>query len=133
MKSYLRGAAAFALAAAAVLSAVPLASAQELQTEAFLQSCNSNTDFLANLESVDGGAAPAVERLCTCLLEQLGDVSQTDLDILSKDLANTATDEERMAYETYEDLSAHAGESLNNCRVIEGFADGADPAAAPAQ
>lgn len=133
MKSYLTGAAAVAFATLAGFAFVPAASAQELQTEGFLEACNANQDFLNNLAESEGGAEATLGRLCTCLLGEVGDVSQTDLDLLAKDLAGTSTDEERMAYETYEDLSAHASESLNNCLVIEGIIDGSDPGATPAQ
>jgi hypothetical protein len=58
-------------------------------------------------------------------------ISASDIDMLSRDLLGQLTDEERMGYETYEDLSAYAGEALDACLVIEGLVEG--EAAAPAQ
>lgn len=131
MKAQFNMAAAVALVTLAVIGYAPAASAQTLQTEGFLQACNSNEDFLANLSDAQEGAEQALSGLCGCLVTELGDVSQSDLDILAQDLAGTATDETRQAYTTYPDLSQRAGEALNACLVNEGIVDDPDGEAAP--
>ena len=83
--------------------------------------------------------APVVEpapvnRLCGCMVGELSNASQSDIDMLTKDLLNTATDAERMAYETYEDLRAFAGQALQSCSesVLAGLANPPGPAPIPA-
>jgi hypothetical protein len=104
----------------------PSAAYAQTDTEAFYAACTASEDLLAQTQNDEEGLA----RLCTCVSDDFAEnVSQSDIALLTADIEGTATDEERMAYETYEDLSAYASETLGNCLVIEGFADGYDPGA----
>jgi hypothetical protein len=114
------------VALAAVLVSGPNTAFAQTDTEGFLEACNTSDALLEQTQNDPEG----LERLCTCVGDDFTEnLSQSDIDLLADDLAGVATDEERMAYETYEDLSAYASETLGNCLVIEGFADGYDPGA----
>lgn len=83
--------------------------------EAFTAACQGQQGMLFYVEDAPAGPTPAIERLCGCVAGELGDASQSDIDLLTKDLLGTSTDTERMAYETYEDLSAFAGQAVTSC------------------
>src|SRR6218665_3343288 len=104
--------AACMLALAAAIPA-PAMSAEAADTSGFLSACNTNADFLANLE----GDKEALAGLCTCVTDSFvtEELSQTDVDILAGDLTGETTDEQRQSYETYEDLGALAGDTLTAC------------------
>jgi hypothetical protein len=104
------------------------AAAQQTDTRAFLEACYENP----NLMPMTDNDPVALEGLCNCMARDFAEtISASDIDMLSRDLLGQLTDEERMGYETYEDLSAYAGEALDACLVIEGLVEG--EAAAPAQ
>jgi hypothetical protein len=114
------------VALAAVLLSSPGVAFAQADPEGFLEACNTSDDLLEQTQNDPEG----LERLCTCVGDDFSaNLSQTDIDLLADDLAGVASDAEKMAYETYEDLSAYASETLGNCLVIEGFADGYDPSA----
>lgn len=93
--------------------------AQSLDTAKFTAACTGNDDFLQGV----GGDADDLGQLCGCLLDDFvaKPVSQADLDMLATDLDGSATPESQTGYENYEDLSAFAGQVLNDCLVEEGI------------
>lgn len=102
--------------------------AQQIDTRPFLDACYENP----NLLPMTGQDPVALEGLCNCMARDFAEnVSNSDLGILTRDLLGQLTNEQRMAYETYEDLSAYAGDALNACLLIEGLVEG--EAAAPVE
>jgi len=101
---------------------------EQIDTGPFLDACYGNPNLLPMGED----DPVALESLCNCMAVDFAEaVSPDDIEILRRDLLGDLTDEERMAYETYEDLSAYAGDAMNACLIIEGLIDG--EAAEPAQ
>lgn len=132
MKAHLNTAAAVAFATVAAFGLAPgAASAQALQTANFLQACNGNQEILGGLVTPDEAGKAKQTSFCNCLLSQIGTVSQPDLDILTKDLEGTSTQEEHTAYATYQALSQQAGEALNSCVASEGLVPDADSGSTP--
>jgi hypothetical protein len=102
--------------------------AQQIDTGPFLEACYGNP----NLMPMTSDDPVALEGLCNCMARDFSEnVSASDLDILTRELLGQLSDDERMGYETYEDLSAYAGDALNACLLIEGLVEG--EAAAPAE
>jgi hypothetical protein len=96
----------------------------------FTAACEANKDYLEAAGAYFDGAAKGVIEYCGCIVEGIGtDLSQSDVDMLTADLNGKNTDEKRMAYETYEDLTAFYTPIANDCLVISGLADGYDPGA----
>jgi hypothetical protein len=95
--------------------------AQQTDTRPFLDACYENPNLMPMTEH----DPVALEGLCNCMAHDFAEnINPADLDILSRDLLGQLTDDERMTYETYEDLSAYAGDVLGACLLIEGLVEG---------
>lgn len=112
-----------------ILVLMPLGvSAQRIDARPFLDACYENP----NLMPMTGNDTVALEGLCNCMARDFSEtITASDLDILTRDLLGQLSDDERMAYEAYGDLSVYANEALNACLLIEGLVEG--EAAAPAE
>jgi hypothetical protein len=121
------------LAAIAGLSLLAIAPASAVDTgdyARFTAACEANPDYLETATAYFDGPEKGVVGYCECIVTELGsDLSQSDIDMLTADLAGTNTDDKRMAYETYEDLNAFYAPKADDCRVTAGLADGYDPGA----
>ena len=117
-----------ALASLGLLHATPAIAAAGPDYKAFTAACKANPGYLESAAAYFDGAEKGIVEYCGCLVEQYGDnLSQSDVDLLAKDLDGTLTDQERMAYQTYEDLQFFIAPLGNDCMVISGLADGYDP------
>lgn len=102
--------------------------AQESAIDAFGTACLANADFF---EATAGGltlTADDMARLCGCLGTAFADYPEADIVMLTHDVENTSTPEERTAYGDYTALENKAIEALNTCFVAEGLADASEPA-----
>ena len=111
-----------AVAALFALTLARPAAAGNSDLEGFLQACRGNQDLHVRFDLIEGGAGAALDRLCGCLAAEFATLSQTDVDMLARDLAGTNSQGERTAYARYGDLSAAAGQSMETCLVSQGFA-----------
>lgn len=132
MKIAILARAALALAVLALPIPALAATFPPVDLTPFTTACRSHGGIQSLVATQPPGETLAVDRLCTCMAGQLTDVSQTDADMLTKDLLGTTTDEERMAYATYEDLNAFASAALDQCMISEGFTPGVAAAPSPA-
>lgn len=121
--------------AVSILAGTP-ASSQDwvLDLTPFTQACRGHLGMQSMVAGQRADGAAPIDRLCNCFATNLGDINQTDADLLTKDLLGTTTDAERMSYGTYDALSAYASQVLDICMVSEGFrvAAGGAPGATPA-
>ena len=111
----------------ALFSATPAAAAANMSR--YVAACNNDPALAETLQSAGDGMEAGRGRFCNCMAGELSKaISQGDADIYAKFVAGTMTDEDRMAHETFEDLHAFVMATENTCMVVEGFADGYDPA-----
>ncbi len=132
-----------ALVLALVIGGTALSSSQAqaqgwvLDLAPFTEACRGHLGMQSMVAGQPTGAQPPIDRLCTCFARNLGDVSQSDADMLTKDLLGVTTDAERMSFGAYDQLSAYASRVLDSCMVSEGFRigvasqPGPPPVAAP--
>jgi hypothetical protein len=95
---------------------------------AYYLACTHDPALAETLQFAQDGMEAGRERFCSCMVSELQSISQADAEIYAKFVEGTMTDADRMKHETFEDLHAFVVEKENTCMVIEGFADGYDPA-----
>lgn len=116
------------LAALLVLVAASPAAASP-ETDAFAAACNANADFFSfaveGLEADPAGRG----RLCSCLITAFTPLPAADLEMLTKDVDDSATEADRTAYGDYTGLEIVARDALFAC-VAEASLEGGTPAVA---
>lgn len=110
-----------AVALAACFGLAPMGPAAAQATDAFTAACNANPGFFSF--SVKGleNDADGLSRLCSCLVAEFATYPETDLELLTKDVAETSTDEDRAAYGDYTSLEIKARDAVDKCAGAEGL------------
>jgi hypothetical protein len=106
----------FALAIAGCLFAAPAARAADpADFTKFTAACATAGPMLLGDVPATVDTSTIVTPLCSCLVTEFKDFSQPEVDMLTSDLAGTATEDSRKAYTDYEALSSKAGTGLQKC------------------
>lgn len=104
------------------LFSVTPSQAQTTDTAPFVAACEANgAPFLG-----DGNEAQLPE-FCGCLATEFGARSQSDIDLLTKDILGTSTEADRAAHGAYGALEEAARASTDMCFQQIGLADAAAP------
>jgi hypothetical protein len=106
------------LAIAAILCAVasvPAYADDPANLDTFALTCGTADTLLLGEEVGGMDTAAVMETLCGCLATQFSGFSQPEIDMLTADLAGTASEESRGAYADYETLAGKAAKGFEAC------------------
>lgn len=103
------------LGTAALAQEAPATEGAGADLTAFAEACvGARAFFLADLDpALD--PAPVLVPLCACLTDSFTPFPQADIDMLTADLAGTATDEMHAAHPDYPGLQQRVAPALNFC------------------
>lgn len=121
-----------AVLAAALSSPTGAQSWPPVDFGAFEAACRTQEGMLSYVEAAPLTEPPAINRLCGCMVESLGDLAQPDIDILTRDLLGTSSQDERTAHASYPALSERAGRAVLSCADKALAAASPEPTPAPA-
>ena len=105
----------FAALIALALGAAAPAYAQESDMTAFSQACVGAQAFLVGELPPEVDTTKLMTALCGCVAADFKVLPQADVDMLTSDLNQTATDETHAAHPDYAALEQRAGEGLGTC------------------
>jgi hypothetical protein len=101
------------------LASLPSYAEEPATLETFSATC-SGADTMLLGDAVAGlDTGPVMEALCGCLATEFSGFTQPEIDMLTSDLAGTATDESRKAYADYEALAGKAAEGFEACLATD--------------
>lgn len=111
----------------ALLAMLPGPAAASPATDAFAEACRQNPDFFSfaveNLDQMPDQHGV----LCTCLVDRFAAYPDKDVVMLTGDVDNTATAEERAAYGDYTALELRARDTFDACVTEAGLGEGGPP------
>jgi hypothetical protein len=85
----------------------------------FSATCGTADTLLLGEEVAEMDTAAVMETLCGCLATQFSGFTQPEIDMLTADLAGTATEESRNAYADYAGLAGKAAQGFETCLATD--------------